>query len=150
MDKEDDFEILKRITKLQNMSQKELEKVWLSMFDHKPEIVSKKYMIAKLAYKIQEQVYGGLDEETENKIKTCAKEITKRGAKVVSNNKKTHKFSPMIGTKIVKEYKDKIHEIMVVNEGFSYEGTVYTSLSAIATKITGTKWNGLKFFGARG
>jgi hypothetical protein len=36
---------------------------------------------------------------------------------------------------------------MVVNEGFSYEGTVYKSLSAIATKIAGTKWNGLKFFG---
>lgn len=51
----------------------------------------------------------------------------------------------MVGNKIVKEYREKIHEVTVVNEGFSYEGIVYTSLSAIATKIAGTKWNGLQF-----
>ena len=61
----------------------------------------------------------------------------------------SRKFCPMIGTKIVKEYRDKIHEVVVVNDGFAYEGMVYKSLSAIATKITGTKWNGLKFFEVR-
>lgn len=142
----DDFSVLKRITKLQNMSLKELEEIWRTMFDASPEILSRKYIIAKLAYKIQEQVYGDLDEETENKIRNCAKEVTKE--KTVTA-KKTRKFSPMIGTKIVKEYREKIHEIMVVNEGFSYEGAVYKSLSAIATKIAGTKWNGLKFFGVK-
>ena len=141
---EDDFEILKRITKLQKQSEKELLKVWRTMFEGDPEIVSRKYMIAKIAYKIQELAYGGLDAETENKIRNCAKEVTKE--KTVTT-KKTRKFSPLIGTKITKEYRDKIHEVMVVNEGFSYEGTVYKSLPAIATKIAGTKWNGLKFFG---
>ena len=61
--------------------------------------------------------------------------------------KKSHKFSPMIGTKITKKYNDQMIEIVVVNNGFAYDGEVYKSLSAIATKITGTKWNGLKFFG---
>ena len=113
------------------------------MFDENPEIMSRKYMIAKIAYKIQELAYGGLDDETENKIRNCAKEVTKE--KTVTA-KKMRKFSPLIGTKITKEYRDKIHEVLVVNDGFSYEGTVYKSLSAIATKIAGTKWNGLKFF----
>ena len=140
---EDDFEILKRITNLQKQSEKELLKVWRTMFEGDPEIMSRKYMIAKIAYKIQELAYGGLDAETENKIRNCAKEVTKE--KTVTA-KKTRKFSPLIGTKITKEYRDKIHEVLVVNDGFSYEGTVYTSLSAIATKIAGTKWNGLKFF----
>lgn len=143
---ENDFEILKRIMKLQEQSEKELLKIWHTMFDENPEIKSRKYMIAKLAYKIQELAYGGVDDETENKIRNCAKEVTK-GKTVTA--KKTRKFSPMIGTKITKEHGGKIHEVLVVNDGFSYEGTVYTSLSAIATKITGTRWNGLKFFGVK-
>jgi len=148
VENEEDLSVIKRITKLQEMCSKDLLKVWYTMFDHEPDVASKQYMTAKLAYKIQELAYGGLDAETENKIKTCAKEVTKKNASPVA--KKSHKFCPMIGTKIVKEYKDKVHEIMVVNDGFSYEGEVYKSLSAIATKITGTKWNGLKFFNLKG
>ena len=146
-DTKDDFEILKRITKLQKQSEKELLKVWRTMFEGDPEIMSRKYMIGKLAYKIQELAYGGLDAETENKIKNCAKEVAKE--KTVTA-KKSQKFSPMVGTKITKKYNDQMLEVMVVNDGFSYEGTVYKSLSAIANKITGTKWNGLKFFNVKG
>ena len=146
-DTKDDFEILKRITKLQKQSEKELLKVWRTMFEGDPEIMSRKYMIGKLAYKIQELAYGGLDAETENKIKNCAKEVAKE--KTVTA-KKSQKFSPMVGTKITKKYNDRMLEVMVVNDGFSYEGTVYKSLSAIATQITGTKWNGLKFFNVKG
>ena len=142
----DDFDVIKRITKLQSQTEKELRKVWYSMFDREPEIMSRKYMIAKLAYRIQELAYGGLDAETENKIKACAKATTREKT---TTAKKSHKFSPMIGTKITKKYNDQMIEIMVVNNGFAYDGEVYKSLSAIATKITGTKWNGLKFFGVQ-
>ena len=95
---EDDFEILKRITKLQKQSERELLKVWRTMFEGDPEIMSRKYMIAKIAYKIQELAYGGLDAETENKIRNCAKEVTKE--KTVTA-KKTRKFSPL-GIKFTK------------------------------------------------
>lgn len=142
----DDFSVLKRITKLQKQSEKELLKVWRTMFDANPEIMSRKYMIAKIAYKIQELAYGGLDAETKNKIRNCAKEVTKE--KTITA-KKSQKFSPIIGTKIIKKYNDQMLEVMVVNDGFSFEGTVYKSLSAIATQITGTKWNGLKFFNVK-
>ncbi len=56
----------------------------------------------------------------------------------------------MIGTKIIKEYRGANHEILVVPDGFSYAGEVYKSISAVAMKITGTKWNGVKFFNLRG
>jgi hypothetical protein len=56
----------------------------------------------------------------------------------------------MIGTKIMKEYKGNVIEVLVVPDGFSYAGEIYKSLSSIATRITGTKWNGLKFFGVAG
>jgi hypothetical protein len=59
------------------------------------------------------------------------------------------KYKPLIGSKIIKEYHDKTYEILVVDGGFSFKGEIFKSLSAIATKITGTRWNGLKFFGVK-
>ena len=97
-------------------------------------------MVAKIAYKIQELAYGGVDPVTEEKIREQAKKTSLK-------NKKKKKFQPQIGTKMIKEYHDKTYEVLVVVNGFAYEDEVFKSLSAIANKITGTRWNGLKFFG---
>ena len=105
----EDLSVIKKVAKLQCMTLKELDEVWRSMFDHAPEITSRKYMIGKIAYKIQEQVYGSLDVETENKMKACAKKTESK----TKGTTKPRKFCPMIGTKIVKEYRDKIHEVVV-------------------------------------
>jgi hypothetical protein len=50
---------------------------------------------------------------------------------------------------LVKEYRGERHEVLVTKEGFEYRGQRYRSLSAIARAITGTTWNGLRFFGVR-
>ncbi len=55
-----------------------------------------------------------------------------------------------VGSVIVREYQGKVHEVMVVPDGFIWQGKVYASLSTIARKITGTSWNGPRFFGLRG
>lgn len=126
--------------RLKTLSLTELSDLWFSLYTHKPISDSKMYMIPQLAYRIQELAYGGENEDTKRKIQQVAHDIS-RGKK--------KSYRPLLGTKIVKEYKDKLHEIFVVNEGFSYNGRVYNSLSAIAQQITGTKWNGLVFFGVR-
>jgi len=54
---------------------------------------------------------------------------------------------PLAGTLLVKEYKGKNVVVKVLDEGFEYNGRRFTSLSAIAQEITGTKWNGFRFFG---
>ena len=51
------------------------------------------------------------------------------------------------GTKLIREHHGIKHEVIVLENGFSYDGERYKSLSAIAYKITGTKWNGKRFFG---
>jgi hypothetical protein len=48
---------------------------------------------------------------------------------------------------IVREYAGARHEVFVVEGGFSWQGRTYPSLSAIAKEITGTRWNGPRFFG---
>ncbi len=117
----------------------ELNKLWDKMYDNPPAFRTKQYLLPKLAYRIQELAYGGLDVTTEKQIVAAAKELDKR-------KPKGKKYQPTVGAKIVKEYKGQMHEVTAVEDGFAYGGSVYKSLSAIATKITGTKWNGLRFF----
>jgi hypothetical protein len=54
---------------------------------------------------------------------------------------------PLAGTLLVKEFKGNTLVVKVLDEGFEYDGRRFTSLSAIAQEITGTKWNGFRFFG---
>ncbi|MDR3179302.1 MAG: DUF2924 domain-containing protein [Holosporaceae bacterium] len=137
----DDFKVLKQILELETKSINELTKLWESFYDHKPMSHSKTYMVSKIAYKIQELAYGGLSVETRKRLDDQSLSIN---GKIVKK-----KYKPLIGSKIVKEYHDKTYEILVVEGGFSFKGEVFKSLSAIANKITGTKWNGLKFFGIK-
>lgn len=141
--KEQDLTVIKQVMSLKFKTLNDLVKLWNSMFDKPPVFRSRQYLIPKLAYRIQELAYGGVDIKTEKAIVSAVKELDK-------TKTKSNKFSPSIGTKIVKEYKGQIHEVLTVENGFAYAGTVFKSLSAIATKITGTKWNGLRFFGVGG
>lgn len=62
-------------------------------------------------------------------------------------DKKSNIFSIADGTKLVREFKGKRYTVIVLNDGYEFNGEKYKSLSAIANKITGTRWNGKKFFG---
>jgi Protein of unknown function (DUF2924) len=55
-----------------------------------------------------------------------------------------------VGTVMMREHQGVLHEVMVVPDGFSWREKTYTSLSTIARSITGTSWNGPRFFGLRG
>ena len=140
MGTEIDLTIVKQIVALQNRSEKQLEELWYKFFDHPPAVYSKAHMIGKLAYKIQELAYGGVDEQTEAKMKAAEHDVSR------SKKQLKKKYVPMVGTRILKNYKGRTHEVTVIDGGFAYDGAVYSSLSAIAQKITGTKWNGIKFF----
>ena len=51
------------------------------------------------------------------------------------------------GSVIMREYEGTVHEVTVLPDGFLWQGKSWPSLSAIAFEITGTKWNGPRFFG---
>jgi len=53
------------------------------------------------------------------------------------------------GSKLFREWHGELHEVLVLEKGFSWRGETYTSLSAIARDITGTRWNGWAFFGLK-
>lgn len=51
------------------------------------------------------------------------------------------------GTKLVREFKGRRYTVLALQDGYEFNGSKYKSLSAVANKITGTRWNGKKFFG---
>ena len=133
--------IIKQVMNLQDKSTKELKDIYKSIFgESAPFYASGVHLVPKIAYKLQELSMGGLSKSTENKLLKISK-----GEDPQNLNSNT----PLPGCKIRKKYKDVIHEVEVKKKGFEYMGQHFGSLSAVATKITGTKWNGPKFFGLR-
>jgi hypothetical protein len=94
-----------------------------------------------IAHRLQERRYGGLSTSTQRQLNRA---ITKRRAGHIELPKRLKS-----GTVLVRLWKDKSHRVTVLNDGFSLEGHIYKSLSEIARKITGTRWNGPRFFGLR-
>ena len=56
---------------------------------------------------------------------------------------------PIAGTRLIREYQGVEHTVTVMTDGYEWQGRPYKSLSAIARAITGTRWNGLLFFGLK-
>jgi Protein of unknown function (DUF2924) len=97
-----------------------------------------------IAYRIQEKAYGGLSHQTQRLLDQMMKQFSaKPDGKIVL----PRRIKP--GSVLVRDWKGKSHRVMVLAEGFAYGGKTYTNLSEIAVLITGTRWNGPRFFGLR-
>jgi hypothetical protein len=97
-----------------------------------------------VAHRIQEKAYGGLSRSAQRLLNQMIKAFaTKPGGKLVL----PRRIKP--GSVLVREWKGRSHRVMVLADGFAYDGNTYRSLSEIACLITGTKWNGPRFFGLR-
>ena len=140
----DNITIIRQVLELESKSSVELRKIYNNIFTEKcAENSSKDQLRPKIAYRLQELALGGLDEQTKAKLGSIAK------GGIITASKSKHS-DLLVGTKICKEYNNVDHQVEVIKDGFEYNGQKWNSLSAIATKITGTKWNGPKFFGLRG
>ena len=119
------------------MNVEQLRELWRQKRGQEPPAAFSKDLIARaLAYWLQEEVLGGLDPRIRKLLGAREKGLSARHVKV--------------GSIIVREYQGKLHEVVVVPGGFCWQGQVFASLSTIARKITGTSWNGPRFFGLRG
>ncbi|MCI4678263.1 DUF2924 domain-containing protein [Rhodoblastus acidophilus] len=132
----DDVE--KAIARVAAMNIAELRSEWLKTFGSEPPRPFSKDLLARaIAYRMQEDAYGGLNPFTARLLRS----LLKRGAEPPRRVK--------IGSVIVREHKGVLHEVLVTPEGFCWRGKTFGSLSIIAKKITGTSWNGPRFFGLR-
>lgn len=101
-------------------------------------------MRRSIAHRIQEAAYGGLSREA-NKLLGRLVRSTASGKP--GRLEVPQRIKP--GSELVRIWNGQTHKVTVMAKGFAYQGEVFTSLSEIANRITGTRWNGPKFFGLR-
>ncbi|MCB4767676.1 DUF2924 domain-containing protein [Ancylobacter sp. Lp-2] len=98
-----------------------------------------------VAHALRERADGGLDRETRRQLDDLVAQITPNGqAPLMRPNRKLRS-----GTRLVREWQGKVHEVAVTKDGYVWNGTTHQSLSKIASSITGTRWNGWVFFGVK-
>ena len=102
-------------------------------------------MIPILAYRIQEEAFGSLSAESRRRLRHLARLFAADpNARIPS----VPGIKP--GTRLVRQWRGKVHVVSVEEKGYEYKGTPYQSLSEIACLITGARWSGPLFFGLKG
>jgi hypothetical protein len=138
------------IAHLRGLDLKGLRSRWRSVFQRLPPgHLPRHLLFAIIAYRIQADRLGDLDHETEQILdRTGAKDTgTTMSAHLLSFDQKRAGLT--LGTVLVREWDRHSHRVMVLADGFAWNGQTYDSLSKVAFAITGTKWNGPRFFGMR-
>jgi hypothetical protein len=138
------------IAHLRSLDLKGLQARWLSVFQRPaPAHLTRHLLFAVIAYRLQSDRFGDLDHATRQVLdRTVAKETgPAMSARLASFDQRRTELTP--GTVLVREWDRRSERVMVVADGFAWNGQTYDSLSKVAFAITGTKWNGPRFFGLR-
>jgi hypothetical protein len=148
------------LDRLARMQPAELQRLHHKLFGRPVPSGNSELARRRIAWHVQAEQEGGLPESARQHALAIAKEaglrIQLQGGRVPAapNNTTVSRIVsdhdsrlPMSGSVIVKEHRGKTLVVRVLDRGFEYDGRRFRSLSAIATDITGTKWNGFLFFG---
>jgi hypothetical protein len=138
--------ISKQIAQLYGLSRKELLDMWQELYRRAaPDGIRRELMVPFLAYRIQENAYGGLKPATRAELRRIARSLER------STASPELRIQPKIksGTTILRQWRRETHEVLVTESGYEYRGASFKSLSQIARAITGTKWSGPLFFGLK-
>ncbi|MBU0995368.1 MAG: DUF2924 domain-containing protein [Proteobacteria bacterium] len=148
----------KEIAILNNMTVNELRQKYSEVFGENTNARNKQYLIKKIAWRMQANIEGDLSERARRRAKELVDEagLRVRPPKTFSVDSLPEQTSvhsvkkdsriPGPGAVITRKYKGKMIMVTVLEEGFEFDSKKYRSLSGIAKEITGTHWNGYKFF----
>lgn len=132
-----------RLRSLEEMDHEALRREWRRLYRaHPPKRVARDLLMLGVAWKIQEQAHGGLGAATKRRLADLAKTLERDGD--VTRNRVT-RLKP--GAKLIREWRGEPHTVVVLEDGFEWQGKQWRSLSTIAREITGVHWSGPRFFG---
>jgi hypothetical protein len=123
---------------------------WQSVFQRSaPAHLTRHLLFGVIAHRLQTDRFGDLDYETKQVLDlTVVKKIgAAMSARLASFDQKRTELT--LGTVLVREWDRQSQRVMVMADGFAWNGRTYDSLSKVAFAITGTRWNGPRFFGLR-
>jgi hypothetical protein len=123
------------IARLRSLELDDLRRRWRAVFGRMPPAgLSKDLLGRMIAWRLQEQAFGGLDRDSLSFLDGLARH----------GGSPRRRLKP--GTVLVRDYQGQRHTVTVAADGFDWQGMTYPSLSAIARAITGTAWSGPRFF----
>jgi hypothetical protein len=135
------------IAHLRDLDVGELRSRWHNVFGRRPHPYLPRHLLFRvLAYRLQADVLGDLDGESQRLLdRSVSPEDA--GQRAVHLARRTADLRP--GTVLGREWNGQMQRVAVLADGFAWNGKTYPSLSKVAFSITGTRWNGPKFFGLR-
>ena len=148
--------MLSEIAKLQRMLVSELQVEWFRLYGASTRSRNRGYLWKRLAWRIQELAHGGLSDECKQRIEAFASDDFTRArtpavARTTPSNEPCRRRDPRLpapGTLITKTYKARELRVVVRDEGFELDGTMYPTATALAKTVTGSKSiNGNLFLG---
>jgi len=133
------------LARLPELDLGELRQQWRALYksEASPHL-SRELLVRAVAYRMQEIAVGGLRPGQQRQLRQFARQLKE-------NREEPIRARPELkpGTRLVREWQGRTYEVLVLDGGFSWQGTSYRSLSAVARKITGTPWSGPLFFGLK-
>jgi hypothetical protein len=133
------------LARLPELELSELRQQWRALYksEASPHL-SRELLLRAVAYRLQEVVFGGLRPEHQRQLRQFAQQFKETG-----EIRRRASLELKAGTRLIREWQSRTYEVLVLDDGFSWQGTHYRSLSAVARKITGTPWSGPLFFGLK-
>jgi Protein of unknown function (DUF2924) len=133
------------VVRIETMNKAELRSIWRTKYkSDPPRAFGPDLLRRSLAYRIQEEAYGGLPSRTKRELDHLISLLLKKPTSRIVLPRRIKS-----GAVLIREWKGKVVRVTVIDNGFLFEGETFSSLSEIACLITGTKWNGPRFFGLR-
>jgi hypothetical protein len=122
-----------------------LRAIWRQTFKSPPpKAARKEFLVRIISYALQEQLQRTLS-------KACAKMLREfeTGSRPAESRSAMGETELRPGVRLIREWGGTPHEVMVMERGYAYRGTSYSSLSEVARHITGARWSGPRFFGLK-
>jgi hypothetical protein len=154
--------VLREMESLRRASMAELRKKYEEVFHEETRCTHREHLFRRIAWRLQALAEGDLSERARGRAHQIAQDSDLRinaprdfftigGERVQTtgdqNRRQQDRRLPLPGALLTRKWKGRTIVVEVLAKGFRYENRHYSSLSAIATEITGTRWNGLAFFG---
>ena len=133
----------RKLAELPSMSPAQLRALWRECWRRPAPEIGPDLLRRGIAWKLQSRIHGDLPNAVGKGIDLSAARL-RRGEEIIARSQ-----SLRAGTRLVREWRGKTHHVFVLDEGFEHEGRRYSSLTQIASAITGVHWSGPVFFGTK-
>lgn len=131
------------VEKLATMPPAQLRSAWREQYRTPAPDIGPGLLRRAIAYRMQERRFGKLSSATRRDLDRIATKLV-QGGDVVTGSTKLK-----AGTRLIRSWHGKVHQVLVLERGYEHEGRHFSSLSQIACAITGAHWSGPRFFGLK-